>query len=98
MIQSFIESCNMHGFLGQKSRIPDHAALTTEFTVSHIKRLNSSNENSRDKNCSEIKQPRYKTNKIPDDFITSNMSRQTLINVIEKIESCRETQRHRLYM
>jgi hypothetical protein len=86
-VQSIVDNHRLHGLLGQRSCLPDHSVLITDFTVSHTTKYCSSGSNDHEK-CGS----RYKLNRIPEDFMNSELSRLALLGLISQIERCRETQ------
>ena len=86
-MQSIIDDRNLHGFIGERSRIPDHALLRTEVVIScmdfHDDQAPSNNF---------YEDIRYKVHKIPRDFIGNSLVGRALQELIDLIESSRETQ------
>lgn len=87
-INSIVNSGQLHGLIGQRTRLPDHSVLVTEFTVSVSSRLIDGCEHKNESN----NDVRYKLNKVPVDFMNSELPRNALLEIICKIERCRETQ------
>ena len=83
-VQSIIERCSLHGLLGERSRPPDHSVLIAEFKAdcSMQTKINTVNNG----------KVKYKLKKIPADFMTSDLSRQAIANIIDSIENTRENQ------
>ncbi|VDI60035.1 Hypothetical predicted protein [Mytilus galloprovincialis] len=82
--ESIVNNNSLFGLLGGKSRLPDHSVLITEFTVTHFEQAVSTDN--------EMKRARFKINQIPLDFMSSEIRRNALINIITDIEHSRETQ------
>ena len=87
-IQTIIDDHNLHGFLGHRSRLPDHAVLTLNLTVSSTSFVESDTP----LNSFPCTSTRYKLDKIPRDFLSSVIAARALQEVISSIELCRETQ------
>ena len=75
--RSIIEDGNLSGLLGERSKAPDHSALITEFQTSHIC---TDNYDTHNEEASDRK--RYKLKAIPRDFLSSNISRLALQDII----------------
>ncbi|VDI60355.1 Hypothetical predicted protein [Mytilus galloprovincialis] len=71
--------------IGDKSKLPDHSVIMCEFNVTHHGLSYRIKDQT---NC----QPRFKLDRIPLDFMASDIRRSALFEVIETIERCRETQ------
>ena len=85
-----MEKHNLQNLLGNRSKVPDHSFICTEFDTGICSFINASDTGSSDKQYSTC--PKFKLNRIPDDFMDSELSRLAIINIIRKIESARETQ------
>ena len=72
-----IEDGNLSGLLGERSKAPDHSALIAEFQTSHIC---TDNYDTHNEDASDRK--RYKLKAIPRDFLSSNISRLALQDII----------------
>ncbi|VDH98618.1 Hypothetical predicted protein [Mytilus galloprovincialis] len=84
-VQSIVDDFKLHDLIGSKSKLPDHSAIVSEFNITrHCLATQTKNTRS---SCS-----RFKLNQIPLDFMTSDIKRTALLNLIEQIERCRETQ------
>lgn len=58
-----MNTCGLYGLLGEKSRLPDHSALITEFNINqmeHGAKLDN-----------EVKRPKFELNQIPLDFMST---------------------------
>ena len=75
--RSIIEDGNLSGLLGERSKAPDHSALIAEFQTSHIC---TDNYDTHNEEASDRK--RYKLKAIPRDFLSSNISRLALQDII----------------
>ena len=75
--RSIIEDRNLSGLLGERSKAPDHSALIAEFQTSHIC---TDNYDTHNEEPSDRK--RYKLKAIPRDFLSSNISRLALQDII----------------
>ena len=74
----------LHGLLGDRSRLPDHSVICTEFETDHSNCCAVNNENA--------PRNRYNLKKMPSDFMTSELCRATISNIITSIETARENQ------
>ena len=87
--RSITDDGNLTHLLGERSKVPDHSAIIVEFRTLHesLNRHNdpTNNRNSHGQKC-------YKLKSIPNDFITSDLSKLALQTIITRIESARETQ------
>ncbi|XP_060587764.1 uncharacterized protein LOC132743245 [Ruditapes philippinarum] len=86
-VQSIVDAHGLHGLLGERSRLPDHNILITEFNTLSSENVGQSCDNHERINC-----PRYNLQRIPVDFMSSDLSRLALLDIISSIESSRETQ------
>ena len=75
---------SFHGLLGDRSRLPDHSVICTEFETDHSNCCAVNNENA--------PRNRYNLKKMPSDFMTSELCRATISNIITSIETARENQ------
>ncbi|CAG2188553.1 unnamed protein product [Mytilus edulis] len=83
-VQSIVDDFKLHDLIGSKSKLPDHSAIVSEFNITrHCLATQTKDTRS---SCS-----RFKLNQIPLDFMTSDIKRTALLNLIEQIERCRET-------
>ncbi|XP_060556851.1 uncharacterized protein LOC132717406 [Ruditapes philippinarum] len=90
-INEIVEKNNLHGLIGERSRLPDHSALLGEFDLGITD--NSSFDCGTHANIDHTsKQPRFKLKQIPNDFMESDMVKSAIFNLIDRIERCRETQ------
>ena len=80
-VQEITDQFALHGLLGERSRLPDHSVLLAEFECD----ISSTQVNLDAKQSSN--DVRYKTKNIPPDFMSSEISRIALINIITRIES-----------
>ena len=90
-MNSIIQEHNLYSLLGHRSKAPDHAFILTEFDTGLLYSVRNSNIDS-DSNIHMKRDPIYKLNRIPDDFMQSELSRNALCELIQTIESTRETQ------
>ena len=84
--RSLVEDADLFGLLNERSKIPDHSILLTEF------RIHDTTCQSPPSSSATCSTKRYKLNAIPVDFLSSNISKLALQSVIQRIESARETQ------
>ncbi len=87
-IQSIIDDHSLHGLLGQRSRPPDHSVLIARVYVNSTYRAANTDTG----HITTDSQPKYKLNNIPSNFMSSDISRRSLVEIISLIESSRETQ------
>jgi hypothetical protein len=86
-MQSIVDRDKLHSLLGERSRLPDHSAIIVKFTATYA------HTNDHLLNVGqEVRRQRYKVRQVPNDFMNSNIARLAIIECIDKIESCRETQ------
>ncbi|VDI24536.1 Hypothetical predicted protein [Mytilus galloprovincialis] len=84
-VQSIVDDFKLDDLIGSKSKLPDHSAIVSEFNITrHCLATQTKDPRS---SCS-----RFKLNQIPLDFMTSDIKRTVLLNLIKQIESCREAQ------
>ena len=86
--QEIIDRYNLHGLIGVRSRLPDHSVLLAEIDIG----VHETDYTYQDGVKSEDGLPKYKLKSIPSDFMESEMARTAVLNIIMRIESCRETQ------
>ena len=86
-VQSLVDKYDLHGLLGERSKLPDHSALTTDITVTNY--IYESDSHAGDQ---EIKSTRFKLKTIPDNFMDSDLARSAIIDIISQIERCRDCQ------
>ncbi|WAR17907.1 LOW QUALITY PROTEIN: hypothetical protein MAR_032501, partial [Mya arenaria] len=79
-----LDSHQLHGLIGDASRHPDHSALIVEFETDYSNHC-PTNETTPSKD-------RYNLKKIPADFMTSDLSRRAITNLIMTIDTTRENQ------
>ncbi|CAC5397946.1 unnamed protein product [Mytilus coruscus] len=84
-IQSIVNDNRLLELIGDKSKLPDHSVVMCEFKVTHHGLSYRIKDQT---NC----QPRFKLDRIPLDFMASDIRRSAPFEVIDKIERCRETQ------
>ena len=87
-ISSIIDEFDLHGLIGIGSRIPDHAILMTQLTVSDL----ISERTDDPVNSLPCANTRFKLRQIPSDFMSSEIASRALQEFIRSIELCRETQ------
>ena len=87
--RSIIEDANLFPHLGERSKVPDHSALTVEFRTLHS--AQNLEGNSAHTGCLNGAK-RYKLRSIPNEFLSSDLSKLALQNIIGRTESARETQ------
>ncbi|VDI73918.1 Hypothetical predicted protein [Mytilus galloprovincialis] len=82
--RSIVENFNLFEFLGERSKVPDHSVILTEF-----KTYEEANESYQ---VTSSLPKRYKLNSIPNDFLASDMRKTALQTLIFRIETTRENQ------
>ncbi|WAR23590.1 hypothetical protein MAR_037259, partial [Mya arenaria] len=82
-----IDRHDLHGLIGVRSRLPDHSALLAEIDLGFCETDYSMHGSSNSEN-----QPRFNPKRIPNDFMDSDMAKRAIVNMITRIERCRETQ------
>ena len=90
-VPSLIEKYSLHELIGNRCRPPDHSILLCDIRVQKLpESAVPVHESARQANGTTHK--RYRLNKMPADFMTSELSKQALLNVINKVECLRENQ------
>ena len=90
-VNSVIQEHNLQNLLGHRSKAPDHAFILTEFDTGLS--FTDTNSNLHPDNNVHLKcEPKYKLNRIPDDFMQSDLSRNAILEIIRTIEGMRESQ------
>ncbi|CAG2243384.1 LRP2 [Mytilus edulis] len=79
--QDIVDNNNLQGLIGDKSKLPDHSVITCEFKITHCNLVNNT-ETSNQSNT----RSRHRLDRIPLDFMSSDLMRQTLLNLIGQIE------------
>ena len=87
---SLVEKHNLHNLLCNQSKVPDHSFICTAFDTGVASVISDGKTGTCDNQYSEC--PKFKLNRIPDDFMDSELSRLAILDIIQKIESARETQ------
>lgn len=87
-IQSIVDRLKLYTLINEKSRLPDHSVLVCEFMVTGHSIFSRSSEGKNE----QQRQTRFKLNCVPVDFMNEERNRLALLNIIEEIEACRETQ------
>ena len=80
------EQHGLHGLLGNRSRLPDHSVIVTDFYCQRCCDTDSDQKSVSDDTV------RFKLRQIPVDFMTSEIASLAIFNLITKIEASRETQ------
>ena len=84
-IQNIVAEFGLLKFVGEKSKLPDHSVIMCEFNLSECCLVSSTPK-------SEYCQNRFQFNRIPNDFMSSELRRSALIATIDLIENSRKTQ------
>lgn len=80
-----VEQFNLTNLLGEKSKIPDHAAVMFDLNVqSYVPLPEETMENTK---------KRFNLRRIPPNFMNSENVRNAICDLITKIETCREVQK-----
>lgn len=87
-MQSIVDKNKLHGFIGQRSCLPDQSVLLTHVALNCD--FHNSLDNQFNKNRSVSVQLKYKLNHIPEDFLDRDIAKRALLEVIDRIESSRE--------
>ena len=85
--KELVELHGLYSLLGERSKLPDHAFLRTEFNIA-MSPIHSNTKHSAGTNDTI----RFKLNRIPDDIFHSETSALAILELIENIELVRETQ------
>ena len=97
-MSDIIDKYKLHGYLNRRSKKPDHSLLVMNFKPYCVKSCsvsefcNTSVSEEIHANVPISKHRRYSLSDIPCDMFSSNMMKQSLLNIIESIERNRETQ------
>ena len=92
--ESLVHKYQLQHLLGTRSKLPDHYFLSFDFTYSYSAQISDDchNQPIQDHPHEPFIARRYKMNRMPPNFMQSDVSRSALLELINKIESCRETQ------
>ena len=103
-ISDVVDLLGVHGMAAVPAKISDHSMLVIDIFTRDADVLRSVTEDSGDRRPSErltdvrfegdmpSPPPRFRINEIPSDFLSSDESRQQLLNIISDIEEARITQ------
>ena len=90
---------NLQSLIGERCKIPDHAILTAVYNLSFYDRINNDvnahiniNANVNNEQVYDVMRTKHKVNKLPTDFMKSEMLKNTLLNLIRKVEINRDKQ------
>ena len=86
--RSIIDKGNLTQLLGERSKVPDHSALIVEFQSLNV----LSKHDDVTSNWTTGGKKWFKLKSIPNDFMSSDLSRLALQTMISRIDSARETQ------
>ncbi|WAQ95035.1 hypothetical protein MAR_007506 [Mya arenaria] len=86
-VKEITDRHNLHGLIGVRSRLLDHSALLAKIDLGFCETDCSMHGSSNSEN-----QPRFNLKRIPNDFMDSDMAKRAIVNMITRIERCRETQ------
>ena len=92
--ESLVHRHNLQHLLGPRSKLPDHYFLTFDFSYSYYSIPSDNNT------CKEMPENtqkpfidrKYKLNRLPSNFMNSNICRPAFTELINRIELCRENQ------
>ena len=87
-LQTIIDQHDLHGLLGTRTHIPDHAVLLTRLKVSDACYVQSDQLI----NCFDCEGTKFKLKKIPFDFMISEIAARAIQELLLSIELCRDTQ------
>lgn len=90
-----IDRVGCHSLIGDKSRVPDHSMLIFKFrarTKDYVDQNRQENSHTNDASTDYRPNKKYLMNRIPSNFMESDMVRAAINELIYKIESARETQ------
>ena len=85
-VGSIVDNNALYNLISERSRLPDHSVLITEFAVTtsrHEQFTGSENDTIR---------PQFKLSRIPVDFTGSELPRRAFLDIVNEIEQCREKQ------
>ena len=86
-VQSIVDSHSLHGLLGERSRLPDHSVLVTEFETGYRHTFKTNTTQTATSGAG-----RFNLKRIHSNFMESELSRLAISQIIARIERCRETQ------
>ncbi|XP_060597076.1 uncharacterized protein LOC132750994 isoform X1 [Ruditapes philippinarum] len=89
-MQCIIDEYELHEYIGDRSYLPDHSALLTHISLNCDYCIPQNGQ--LDNNTNTPSQLRYKLNLIPDNFMDRDIAKRALLEIIESIESSRESQ------
>ena len=92
--ESLVHKYQLQHLLGTRSKLPDIYFLSFDFTYSYSAQISDDchNQPIQDHPHEPFIARRYKINRMPPNFMQSDVSRSALLELTNKIESCRETQ------
>lgn len=80
-MHTIVKEFKLHKFIGEKSKLPDHSAITCDFNVCDSKAKRSEHR----KNC-------FQLHSIPFDLMAIELRSSALIATVELIENSRKSQ------
>ena len=92
--ETLVQHQGLQHLLGIRSKLPDHYFISGDFTYSYSCMLSKETENIPEPTQTQtpFNERRYKLNRIFDDFMQTNVSRAAILELIQQIVCCRDSQ------
>ena len=91
---SLVAKYNLHDCIGERSRLPDHYILKCKFRYRQVINDDTSSEQKTFSNRTLFNGRKFKLKQIPEAFLSSDLVRRAFLDLINRIESSRETQQN----
>ena len=91
---SLVAKYNLHDCIGERSRLPDHYILKCEFRYREVINDDTSSKQKTLPNRTLFNCRKFKLKQIPEAFFSSDLVRRAFLDLINRIESSRETQQN----
>ena len=85
--QDIVDQFKLHNLLGNRSKLPDHAFIMTQFSSNVCNNVSTAQGSS-----VTVNTIKYKLNRIPNDLFQSDISKTAILQIITDIEQVREVQ------
>lgn len=92
LCSDLIERYNLENYISEKSKVPDHSILSLIFNVDQL--YDHTTSTSMDYNSQDVNSGTkiFKTKRLPDDFLESDLAKLAIQSLINDIEQWRESQ------
>ena len=90
--ESLVHRLKIHQLLGARSKLPDYYFLALDFNYIYSSFTSDECEDLPKQTKKPFIERKYKLNRLPHNYMESNISRAALLELINRIELCRETQ------